>query len=293
MKIKSLSVNSLKILLICLYVSICYLPSSALDLGSILNGNLSKIDKLLRSFGGYSSEKPKKLTQPDGKEALLFQLKSGRTRTLYTVTKSAKLISKKKFTLVKAIYTGDFLSEAGSEILIQKTDLYSVTVFNPFSKKTYDVTIPLNIPITSINYNELITNSNPPTNTPVVPTVSPTNNPNTQPPANGECVEKKPNDGNEGYLWKPTSDTQRYAVTLFPAIYTGGIDRVEIFTSTNQLIELLRYKGIGNGNRTHWISAKFTGSSLKSTYGSIKVKATFSNGGCLSYSISDPSKRVD
>lgn len=257
--------------------------SFALDLS-----DKSLFQKLAKSFsfGPYSTEKPKKVKQADGKTARLFQLKQGRTRTLYTVSTSGKLYSKKKFTTVKSLYIGDFITEAGEEIAIQKTNLTSYSIFNPFTKKSYDINIPAGTPITNVNVNDLIgITPTPISTTPPGPTIAP--------PPTGVCVEKSPNDGNEGYLWKPTSDTQTYAVTLLPSVYTGSVDHVELTTTADQLIELLRYKGIGNGNRTHWISGSQTGSSLKNKYGSIKVRAIFDNGGCLTYKITDPSRRTD
>jgi hypothetical protein len=107
------------------------------------------------------------------------------------------------------------------------------------------------------------------------------------------CDTTSPFDGNEGFVWKPNSDTQFFAVVVLPPRLTGLVSSVVVKRLNGELIKELRYKGVGNGGRTAWQDFSLTGAAYRSTYGSIQVEARLKSGGCLSYLIQDPSVRVD
>lgn len=107
------------------------------------------------------------------------------------------------------------------------------------------------------------------------------------------CDPTSPFDGNEGFVWKPNSDTQFFAVVVLPPRLTGLVSSVVVKRLNGDLIKELRYKGVGNGGRTAWQDFSLTGAAYRSTYGSIQVEARLKSGGCLSYLIQDPSVRVD
>ncbi len=107
------------------------------------------------------------------------------------------------------------------------------------------------------------------------------------------CENASPFDGSEGFVWKPNSDTQFFAVVVLAPRYTGVATRVTVKRLNGEEIKELRYKGVGNGGRTAWQDYQLTGAAYRSTYGSIQLEVQLRGGSCLSYVIRDPSVRVD
>ncbi len=103
-----------------------------------------------------------------------------------------------------------------------------------------------------------------------------------------ECtVHHDPLDGNEGFLWKPISDTKGTAVTLMPQslrVRNGTVKLVKGGT----VLDTLSFKGIANGNRQHWLS-KLRASALPK---SVTLMATNTEG-VHCWFIPDPNKRYD
>ena len=100
-------------------------------------------------------------------------------------------------------------------------------------------------------------------------------------------VHHDPLDGNEGYLWKPISDTRGTAVTLTPRTIRVRNGTVKI-VKDGDVIDTLGFGGIGNGVRQHWRS-RFRASSLPRN---ITVMGTNSEG-VHCWLIPDPNKRYD
>jgi len=66
-------------------------------------------------------------------------------------------------------------------------------------------------------------------------------------------IHVDPNDGNEGFLWKPVSDTTGNVAVLLPSFMR--LKKVRIIKN-NATIETFSYGGNGNGNRDHWRSSR-------------------------------------
>lgn len=171
------------------------------------------------------------------------------------------------------IVVGDFLPGRGEELALQSPQKDGFLVSRNSGGAVMNVSTAPGIPVDTYNINSFST-ADPGRET-------------------GECLVKDPQDGNEGFLWKPVSDTKKFAVTLIPAAYTGKVEGVDVLRESGELIKTLSPKGVGNGNRTHWQDYALTGRDYKNQYGAIKVRARLSDGGCLIYSIFDPSERID
>jgi len=100
-------------------------------------------------------------------------------------------------------------------------------------------------------------------------------------------IHHDPLDGNEGYLWKPISDTKGTAVTLMPQslrVRNGTVKLVKAGT----VLDTLSFKGIANGNRQHWLS-KLRAAALPK---GVTLMATNADG-VHCWFIPDPNKRYD
>lgn len=214
------------------------------------------------------SERPLPLRQIDGKDALVF-VKRGSTKTnLYIYKLNGKKLAHASINAVGTIIVGDFDERSGHEVAIQNGA--SFIVFNPISKSKRNLVVSDEIPVDHININSFSSDG-----------------------SDGVCTKLDLPDGNDNNVWKPKSDTQPGAVYVAKSSLTGKIKKAELFTTGGSLIKELTYKGTGNGNRSNWQDYVYTGSYYKNTYGSIVLKVTLKAGGCLSVTLTDPSKRID
>ena len=98
--------------------------------------------------------------------------------------------------------------------------------------------------------------------------------------SNPECLTVQ--DINEGFLWKPESDSNGNLVVLFPKNFT------EKFQSVSVNGELGVFAAFANGNRQHWRFSK-PGSNYEAT---AMVKA-ISMGGECEWVIPNPAERTE
>ncbi len=98
-------------------------------------------------------------------------------------------------------------------------------------------------------------------------------------------INLEPNDGNEGFLWKPVSDTTGNLVVVLPKEFR--IKKLRIIKN-NQTLEDLSYASIANGNRQHWRSYKRASSFEEN------ITVTGAKGGVnYCWFITDPNQRFD
>ena len=101
-----------------------------------------------------------------------------------------------------------------------------------------------------------------------------------------ECnVHLEAFDGNEGFLWKPVSDTTGNSVVALPSQYS--LRNVRIIKS-GQTVETLRSGGNGNGGRDHWRSMR-----RASTFDDFITVVGSKAGTNYCWLIEDPKIRVD
>lgn len=190
--------------------------------------------------------------------------------------KGGRRVGKVRFPHAGTILVGDFSQGPGDELAVQTLEKDGFLVTQSLrGTSLLHVRTSTGIAVDEYNVNSFIPDSDP-----------------TLPPP-GECVVQSPRDGNEGFLWKPISDTRRFAVTLLPATYTGKVEGVDVLTKSGELIKSLPSKGVGNGNRTHWQDYEWTGPDYRRLHGEIQIRARLSNGSCLLYPLEDPSRRID
>lgn len=108
--------------------------------------------------------------------------------------------------------------------------------------------------------------------------------PNAERPAEGN-----PNDGAEGFLFKPESESDGKLVVLLPAMLTGQIESVVLKDLNDQELESGRYTSVANGGREHYRFSKPGGE----YEGPLMVEVRYKDGATTKYSIEDPAKRYD
>jgi hypothetical protein len=147
-------------------------------------------------------------------------------------------------------------------------------MINPWSQATATVPVPSRIPVDEINVNSFSGDRS------VPPAVS--------------CTSRDPRDGwKSGFVWKPNSDTQRFAVAVLPPDLTGNVRAVQVVTASGEPIQSLVSKGAGNGNREAWQDRRFTGQEYQATYGVVLLRVALITGGCILYRIDQPGVRID
>lgn len=71
-----------------------------------------------------------------------------------------------------------------------------------------------------------------------------------------QTIILNPNDGPQGFLWRPQSENDGKLVILLPQQYSHIAVAVELHTNsvpaTTTFIEIGNYTGLANGNRSHW-----------------------------------------
>jgi len=212
--------------------------------------------------------RPWPVAQGDGRDALAFISAGTSQSTVECIGRRGVRLSRGTVAGAGTVLVGDYHTSPGEELAIQSGggsfSLYSCTAGDLGS-----ITFGEGIPVDEVNINTFADS------------------------APEGCAPAQPNDGGGGFVWKPNSDTQYFAVAVLPPSYSGKLSRVETITTAGEVIKGLTTKGVGNGGRTAWQDYSLTGRDYKRQYGSIGVRATLDDGSCVIWEISDPSRRVD
>lgn len=124
-----------------------------------------------------------------------------------------------------------------------------------------------------------------PTPTPIVtPQIESPSEPVIEP----KCGVRNPRDGaKKGFVWKPASDTQKWAVAILPNEFGPEVECT--FAGLPARHKGAHHDEIGTaGTRQVYILDGWTGEKLQKKHGQIIVRC-----GCVHWSISNPSERVD
>lgn len=98
-----------------------------------------------------------------------------------------------------------------------------------------------------------------------------------------------PNDGDEGFLFKPESDSDGKLVVLLPSNMTGLIESLALVDEEGNELETGRFGSVGNGDREH-----FRFNRPGEAYpGNLRVVAKMKDGSLVVYNIDDPAQRYD
>lgn len=238
--------------------------------GRSLSGAKFKRTLMPKSVNGLGRPLPLRLS--NGKDALVFVRQALSATKLIVVRPNGRILRRITVPLTGTLVIGDFEEGGDEEVLISDSEGagFVANTAGQVSAKT----TPTGIPVDEVNLNSFSGGTNP-----------------------GICEVGDPTDGGGKFVWKPNSDTQRFAVVVLPGRFTGTIDEVQLETAAGDLIESLRYKGLGNpdseGQRSNWISRTYTGQSLKAQFGAVVVRVIFSDGDCLFYQIDNPATRYD
>ncbi len=167
----------------------------------------------------------------------------------------------------------------GEEIAVH--DGTTLRAFNPFKKKRSTTAFTSQIIVDDININTISNDFS--------------GEPGSEP---GQCVQMNPNDGSKiGFVWKPNSDTTYYAVAVLPGQFYGNVEKVLVLKTDNTLIKQLQFTGCGNpdstGMRCNYKDFALTGADYARTYGAIVLKVEQTGGGCKTYRIDNPARRID
>ncbi len=235
------------------------------------------------ALGAKVSPSERPLTILNGSLAyLLLTKKSASSTTVYLFRPSGSLFRKTTIRGGGDLVVGNYLkASTGEEIAVKNGRSFSV--INPFSMKKADISLSAQVPVDDVNINTLGTwdgggSSGGGGN-------------------GGSCVARTPRDGGGGFVWKPNSDTMRFAVAVLPPNLTGKTSKVEAYTSQGAFIKEIGYKGCGNPDggipRCNYQDRALTGSDYRRLYGSIVLKILLKDGSCVTYALDDPSRRID
>ena len=98
-----------------------------------------------------------------------------------------------------------------------------------------------------------------------------------------------PTIGDQGFLYKPVSDSDGKLAILLPSRLSGLIAGVQLFDPAGKLLDSGRYGGNGNGGRDHYRFSKAGGSYPDG----VTVEVSLKTGEKLRYPIGDSSQRVE
>jgi hypothetical protein len=98
-----------------------------------------------------------------------------------------------------------------------------------------------------------------------------------------------PTAGDQGFLYKPVSDSDGKLAVLLPSRLSGLIAGVQLFDPAGKLLDSGRYGGNGNGGRDHYRFSKAGGSYPDG----VSVEVSLKTGEKLRYVIGDSSQRVE
>jgi hypothetical protein len=99
---------------------------------------------------------------------------------------------------------------------------------------------------------------------------------------------RKAEDGPEGFVYKPVSDSDGNLVVLLPAEFTGAISQL-VLKEGDEVIAKGRFTSVANGGREHYRFSK----PGKEYPDGLTVEATLEDGRKVTYAISDSSRRWD
>jgi len=102
-------------------------------------------------------------------------------------------------------------------------------------------------------------------------------------------AESSPEDGPEGFLFKPTSESDGNLVVLLPSKFKEQVESLLLKDSEDNEIEQGRSTAYANGDREHFRFSK-AGSDYSEN---LKVEVKFKDGTSTTYTIADPSQRYD
>ena len=211
------------------------------------------------------TSRPFPVKQKNGKDVIVFVTSGTNGSTISAVNLQGKIIKQIETTATGITIVGDFAkSKRGEEIAIQTSTGFQI--INPVTGYQESITLPSGIPVDDININAFES-------------------------APDACSDetRNPSDGNEGFLWKPASDSTGKLAVHTPKALTGKIAYVEVVSPQNVILERGVYGGNGNGGRDLFRFSKPGRSYPNSSAAVIHLDA-----GCkITYVIPDTSKRWD
>ena len=222
-----------------------------------------------------SPVRPVAVKQSAGDALLAFTQAEGAITKVYIVSTDGRLVRRLRMKGNGTAVIGDFLiNEPGEEIGIQNQR--TLQILNPVTGRIIEKTGASHILVDEININSFSPVSSQP----------------------DTCTSVNPSDGyKRGFVWKPNSDTQHFAVAVMPHRYQGRVSKVEALTASGHVIKEIGLKGCGNadtdGPRCMYQDRSLTGSDYRNRYGSIILRLRLSEGGCDIYYLKDPSRRID
>jgi hypothetical protein len=109
--------------------------------------------------------------------------------------------------------------------------------------------------------------------------------------SNGKALNMpgSPTAGDQGFLFKPTSESDGKLVVLLPSRLSGLIAGVQLFDPAGRILDSGRYTGNGNGGREHFRFSKAGSGYPDGT----TVEVSLKTGDKLRYVIGDTSQRVE
>lgn len=222
----------------------------------IVTGESSTI-VLRKSF----TKAPLPIKQKNGKDLFAFIESSDPITKVFLIRRDGRPLRRRSVQANGTVIVGDFLSSDGEEIAIQSNSGFEV--INPRSGSSRSLSLPSGIPVDMININSFV--------------------------HGGSCSNenRSPNDGNEGFLWKPVSDTTGKLVVLLPSSLTGKVSSVKLLKDS--LDETGRLSSIANGNREHYRFNK-SGSEYPNN---LKVVISLKTGCTINYTIPNTGIRWD
>jgi hypothetical protein len=98
-----------------------------------------------------------------------------------------------------------------------------------------------------------------------------------------------PTGADQGFLYKPTSESDGKLVVLLPSRLSGLVAGVQLFDPAGKLLDAGRYSGVGNGGREHFRFSQSGGSYPDG----VKVEVSLKTGEKVSYVINDSGSRTE
>lgn len=219
--------------------------------------------------------RPVPLRGADGRDYILLYKKLPNAYRLSVYSLSGQRLRKGRVQGKGDLVVGNFTTDPGEEVVVQKGAGF--TIWSPQTGARTTLNLQNSIPVDEVNLNSFSVSGE---------DVSLDN-----------CNGADPTDGSGGFVWKPNSDTQYYAVAVLPSNLNGAVTSVETYSSSGERIKDLNYKGCGNddgtGPRCAYQDPSTTGADYHNQYGSIILKVNLSAGGCLSYFLQNPAVRID
>lgn len=219
--------------------------------------------------------RPVPIAASDGRDNVLLYRKAGGVYRVFVFALNGQRIFKGKLRGKGDLIVGNFTSDPGEEMAVQAGATFRI--LNPVTAARSELQLENAIPVDEVNVNSFSLDG--------------------EDVDLGNCTSADPTDGSNGFVWKPNSDTQYYAVVVLPSSLTGSVSSVETYSTAGERIKELTYKGCGNddagGPRCAYQDYSLTGSDYKNQYGSIVLKVNRTNGQCLSYFLSNPAQRID